>query len=193
MRLKKFTSLSFIVIIIVLILNAGNFLIVKENPVKADVIIVLGGDNILRTDYSIKLYNEGYSNILLFSGGKDDINGENSADIMGKEAVRLNVPSKNIIVENKAISTYENAIFTKKILMDHSFKSAIIVTSDYHMRRSRLVYNKAFKNTGIKLIFCSVQDTNFKPKWWFINNYSRNVVISEYEKLLGYFIEGRLV
>lgn len=193
MKIKKLMSLSFIVIIIVLILNAGNFLIVNEKPIKADVIIGLGGVEIPRADYSIKLYDEGYSNTLLFTGGKNPIVNEKEAYVMRKEAIRLKVPSKNIIVENKSISTYENAIFTKKILMDHNFKSAIIVTSNYHMRRSSLVFNKAFKNTGIKLIFCSAQDINFKPKWWLTNNYSTNIVISEYEKLVGYFFEDRLV
>ena len=186
--MKKIVSLSFLGIIIILSLNAGNFLIVDENPIKADVIIGLGGDNILRADYSIKLYNEGYSNMILFSGGNYD----KEAEVMEKEAIRLNVPIKNIAVENKSISTYENAIFTKKILIVDGFKSAIIVTSDYHMRRSRFVFNKVFKNTGIKLIFCSVEDVSFNPKWWVINTHSRQVVISEYIKIVGYFIEGKL-
>lgn len=192
MKYKKFMGILFIVLIIVSIMNAGNFLIINQNPVKSDVIIVLGGDNIQRADYSIKFYKEGYSNMLLFTGGNDAGNGVREAEAMKNEAIRLTVPSKNIIIENKSISTYENAIFTKKIIMDQGFKSAIIVTSNYHMRRSRLVFNKAFKNTGIKLVFCSVQDTRFNPKWWFTNAYSRHIVISEYEKLVGYFIEGRL-
>ena len=187
MKLKKIASLLFIAIITLSILNAGNFLIVDEKPVKTDVIVGLGGGAISRADYSIQLYSEGYSNVLLFSGRINEV------AVMRNEAMCLNVSSKTIIVENKSISTYENAIFTKKILIEHSFKSAIIVTSNYHMRRSRLVFNKAFKNTGIKLVFCSVQDIKFKPKWWFTDNYSRTIVIAEYEKLVGYFIEGRLV
>ena len=190
--LKKFASYLFIVIILVSILNAGNFLMVDENPVKDDVIIGLGGMNIPTTDYSVKLYNEGYSNMLLFSGGVDDGDGGAESIVMEKEALHLNIPVKNIIGENKSVSTYENALFTKKILVDYNFKSAIIVTSTYHMRRSRLVFNKAFQNTGIKLTFCSFQDKYFKSEWWFMDTYSRHIVISEYEKLIGYFIEGRL-
>ena len=85
MKFKRFLILSFIVILIVLISNAGEFLIVDEKPIKSDVIIGLGGNSILRTNYSVKLCNEGYGSFLLFSGGKVD----HEADIMQKEAIRF--------------------------------------------------------------------------------------------------------
>ncbi|MBC8061695.1 MAG: YdcF family protein [Clostridiaceae bacterium] len=194
MKLTIFRKILFVVIIMFLILNAGNFLTVGEKPLKSDVIIVLGGSSIPKADYSIKLYNEGNSNMLLFSGGNTDNKyGEKEAEVMEKEAIYFNIPRENIMLEDKSISTYENAMFTKKILIEHGFKSAIIVTSNYHMRRSRLVFNKTFKNTGIKLTFCSVEDTEFNPKWWFTKYHSINIVLSEYAKIVGYFLKGRLV
>jgi len=78
------------------------------------------------------------------------------------------------------------------LLIKDGYKSAIVVTSDYHMRRSRLVFNKEFKGTGISLTFCNAKDKNFIAAKWWTNSYSLNIVQSEYLKLMGYFIEGRL-
>jgi uncharacterized SAM-binding protein YcdF (DUF218 family) len=175
------------------VLNLGKILTVDEKPEKSDVIVVLGGENIIRTDYGVKLFKDEYSNRLLFTGGNINF-GDNGkeAEVMRNEAIKLCVPNEDIILEDKATSTYENAIFSKEIIMSKGFESAIIVTSDYHMLRSKLVFNKAFKGTGIKLTFCSSQSKKFKPQCWFTDKYSRHVTISEYKKLLRYFVKGRL-
>lgn len=60
------------------------------------------------------------------------------------------------------------------------------------MRRSMLVFNKAFVGTEIKLTYCAMQDENFKQNGWFLDRYSRDIVFSEYIKLVGYLIQGKL-
>ncbi len=191
---RKYIVIAVVIVAIVfLFVNAGRFLVVSQEPVKADVIIVLGGDNILRTDYGVKLLQKGYSDKIMFTGGttsKKRIRVE--AEEMRKRALKLGVANDKIILEDKAISTYENAIFSKDIVLNKGYKSAIVVTSDYHMRRSSLVFNKAFRKSGVKLTFCSVEDVRFKPKKWFMDKTSRSITALEYKKLIGYFILGRL-
>ena len=175
-------------------LKAGSFLIVKgEKPEKSDVIITLGGSNIIRTDYSVRLFKEGYSKHLLLSGGIIG-NGDNRthAEVMYKEAKRLRVPDADIIIEDESKSTYQNALYTKTALINLHYKSAIIVTSNYHMKRARLVFKKVFNGTGIDLRFSISDDKNFKPNNWWTDAYSRKIVITEYAKLLGYLVKGRL-
>jgi len=95
-------------------------------------------------------------------------------------------------LEDKANSTYENALYSKQLVDKYKFKSAIIVTSNYHMRRSRLVFNKAFQGTGINLTYCSALEKSFTPNGWFTDKYSRDIVFSEYIKIVGYWIEDKL-
>ena len=76
--------------------------------------------------------------------------------------------------------------------MDNGFESAIVVTSNYHMRRSKLVFKKAFKDTDISLVYCSAEEDGFIPEKWWTDRYSFNRVFSEYIRLAGYFVRGQL-
>lgn len=42
-----------IILLLIIFLNLGNFLNVNEDPVISDVIVVLSGDNLPRTDYGV--------------------------------------------------------------------------------------------------------------------------------------------
>jgi uncharacterized SAM-binding protein YcdF (DUF218 family) len=56
----------------------------------------------------------------------------------------IHFPDSGLIVESKSKNTYENAVFTKKILdslnMDGEF---LLVTSAYHMPRAVAIFKKA--------------------------------------------------
>ena len=71
------------------------------------------------------------------------------ADIIKSFLIRIGVPREKIIVENQSKNTHENAIYTeltcKELEMDkYSF---LLITSDYHMRRSL----SCFKKTGLNI------------------------------------------
>lgn len=99
---------------------------VNEKPVKSDVIIVLSGDND-RLEKGIELYKKGYASHLILSNGQ-----ENNFYHQAKES---GIPEDSIILENHATSTTENAKFTKRLMMNYHFQSAIVVSSNYHMKR----------------------------------------------------------
>jgi uncharacterized SAM-binding protein YcdF (DUF218 family) len=190
--MKKYIKIISIIFILILIIfltflyNAGKLLVVNETPRKSDVIIVLGGDSGERTEYSVKLYKEGYAKKIMFSGSQNEYEKSTEAFTMSRQAISLGVPWYNVILDNKANSTYQNALFTKELALKYGFKSAIVVTSNYHMRRSRLVYKKAFHGTGISLTYCSAVDKEYKPDKWWKDRYTTDIVISEYTKLIGY-------
>lgn len=56
----------------------------------------------------------------------------------------IQVPDSDIIIENESKNTYENALFTKKILdsLHIPLSNIILVTSAYHLRRSLAVFYK---------------------------------------------------
>jgi uncharacterized SAM-binding protein YcdF (DUF218 family) len=126
-----------------------NFLIISEQPRASDAIIVLSGDSD-RDRYAADLYNLGFSSVIIMSGVT------NPAGIMVERAVKYGVKREDIIAEKKARSTYQNALYTRKIMLDNGFQSAIVVSSPFHMRRSRMVFERVFKKTGISLTYCAV-------------------------------------
>ena len=112
-----------------------NYLIVKEEPQKADVIIVLGG-SLDRVPYAAKLYKLSFAPKVLLSG---------SGRYMMRQALSQGIPESSILLENRSLSTFENAKYSLKIMQDQGYKSAIIVTSPYHTRRASIIFAQFFK------------------------------------------------
>jgi len=107
----------------------AKFLCVDSGPVAADVLIVLGGGTHERPLRAAQLYFEHAAPRVIISGAGDDA-------INRQMLLDNGVPARAIQVENKSTTTYENAIFTIRLLRAAHVRSAILVTSWYHARRS---------------------------------------------------------
>ena len=133
---------------------------------EADVIVLLGGgarpllyprqisevseagDRML---YAAWLYHQGIAGAILVSGGHAVTNTpagpaewESMADILEM----LGVPREAIWQENESRNTYENAIYSKKILDEQGIQRVLLVTSATHMPRSVRIFEKQ----GIEVI-----------------------------------------
>ena len=191
---KKIIILAMIVLIaIILVANLGNFLIVNDELHKADAIVVFSGDNGPRTEKGVELLKEGLGEYLILSGGivYDDVT---MAELMKNHAIKLGVPKEKILIDDKASTTHENAEFTKEIIEENNFKSIIVVTSEYHSRRSKLAMKKVLENTlvdgkKVEVMVAHSTEEKFTTKWWTSGN-SILILISEYLKLMGYWTKG---
>ena len=162
-----------------------NFLVVNEEPKTANVIIILGGGSGERVDYGVRLYHSGYANKIILTGGPLSC-GSTGAQIMERQALSLGVPKDDILLEEESLSTYENAKYSLVIMQANRFKSAIVVTSPHHTRRTSIIFNGLFK--GIDLTICSVPyDSSHHSKWW-KDSHRAMTVASEYFKLVGYYL-----
>jgi uncharacterized SAM-binding protein YcdF (DUF218 family) len=177
--------ITIIILLALIIIFAGRLLVLDEPPRKADVIVVLGGDSGERVEQAASLYRAGFAPYMLVTGGQLYRN-ISQAGVMKDHAVELGVPSDRIILENKAESTYDNAIYSKKIMEEHGFRSALVVSSNYHMQRVKFIFRKVFKNSGTTLIYCAAREPKFNPNRWWNNNKSVMYTITEYIKFLGY-------
>jgi len=78
-------------------------------------------------------------------------------------------------------STIENASETLTWLGQETFKSIILVTSNYHMKRALLTFNQAtFKH--IKISPYPVKPEKFNIEKWWQTSEHRNLIIREYNK-----------
>lgn len=126
----------------------------------ADAIVVLTGGK-GRAEEGLKLLSEGRANLLVLSGVHAD------ADIGSiflnkvKEAER-----GKIILEKVSSSTYENAVEVDRLIARHGFKSIILLTSAYHMKRAEFVFGKTLP-ADVKIVTHSVSTPNYDEKrWW---------------------------
>ncbi len=91
------------------------------------------------------LYKKGIVKNILITGGTGsyNTNAQAEAELLKKFLIDNNVPSNAIFIENKAMNTYQNALYTKQFLENNKhLKSKLLITSSFHMRRSIACFNK---------------------------------------------------
>ena len=75
--------------------------------------------------------------MLIVSGGLDHPQMRlTEAEGMAAYLEERGVPKERILLENKATSTYENLLFSKKIMQEHDMRDATIVTHRFHGARA---------------------------------------------------------
>lgn len=121
---------------------------------KEDAVIVLGAGikedkptRLLRSrlDKALLCYQKNPDIIIVVSGGMGPQESFTEAYVMQKYLLKKGVPQENILTEDKSTSTYENFVFSKKIL-DDKFDgdySLCFVTNEYHIYRAREIAKTA--------------------------------------------------
>ncbi len=128
----------------------------SETPPQA--IVVLGGgvadkgtlrpsvelspESRVRTLCGADLYRQGLAPTVLITGGDASLfgSGPAEADVMKAWAIRLGVPESSILIDDRARTTYENALGAKRLLGDNA--SILLVTSAGHLLRATALFEK---------------------------------------------------
>ncbi len=143
-----------------------------DRAAPADVIIILGGgldpDNRPsafargRIDHAVALYRKGLAPAFICTGGyrRDDSPTEAEACVLYLE--QSGMPASAISVDNRSLSTEENANESKKIMQAQGYKTAILVTDDFHMLRAE----KYFTQYGIPVFSSPAQATIGESPFW---------------------------
>ena len=169
---------------------------ISQMPEKADCIAVFGGgvgetgspgkSTIERARYSVDLFKKGYSEIIIFSSGYSYK--YNDASNMKLIALSLGVPEKNIILEQKAGSTYENVEYTKQILRKKGFDKILLVSSPYNMRRASLVFNHI--ENDIEVVYTPVPNPQFYNREGRVELEQIRAILHEYLGIIYYWWKG---
>ncbi len=154
-----FFFLSFIIIEIIFVNSLFNTL---DEDIEYMIILGAGLSRNGMSPALINRLNKGleiltnYPNIkVIVSGGKGLHEKEIEAEIMKDFLIYHGVNHGNIIVEDKSSSTYENFIFSKKLIKPE-IKKIFIVTSSFHTFRAKMIA----KRTGIIPISIPAKDSN---------------------------------
>lgn len=118
----------------------------SEADFRADTGVVLGsklwGDQPSpalreRLDYALTLYHAGKFEHFIVSGGLDAGGATlTEAEGMRNYLVAHGVPEERIALESESTSTYENLLFSREIMDDQGWRTAVIVTHLYHGSRT---------------------------------------------------------
>lgn len=140
-----------------------------------------------RLEISIKYYEKIKQEIkddirIIVTGGYTYDKQISEANVMKKYLVERKIPEKIIIEENKAMNTIENAIYSKKIIMkDNSKHNIIVVTSDFHVPRSNIIFSHEFgKHYNIPFIGADTQINDVHERRKIYNN--ERILINKLKK-----------
>ena len=173
--------LSFIILELIIIINSSSV------PLKNDVrhMIILGA-GLRRDRISPALYNRLNKALeilkndpdvkVIVSGGKGPLEKNTEAVLMKEYLASHGVNLDNITVEDKSTSTYENFIFSKK-LISGDVKKIYIVTNAFHSFRAGLIakragfepYTISARDPGIVFINCYLREYFALIKTFFLD------------------------
>jgi uncharacterized SAM-binding protein YcdF (DUF218 family) len=178
----------------------GTLLIVPDRLGKADCIVLLRGDDYVRFKKSVELLNEGYSSRIVVSeapginresrliysvSGLDKLS---SKDLVLKYFEHFGKnPDGIIFTDSLVTSTFNEALATRTRMQKEGFKSLVLVTSEYHMRRALLIFKWAFRKTGIE-IYHATAGSNYEPSKWWTREADVRRVAQEYGSYLVDFV-----
>ncbi len=107
-----------------------------------------------RATQAMQLYKLGKIKHILITGGQglNPTNPNTEAQLLADFMIIAGVPAEDIIVENKAVNTRQNALFTKEMLTDSDFdieNDNLLITSAFHMNRAKACFDKVGLKTKI--------------------------------------------
>jgi uncharacterized SAM-binding protein YcdF (DUF218 family) len=146
----------------------GESLVVEDPLQKSDAIVILSDDNFYadRATRAAELFRQGLAPIVVASGVRLRPSAS-IAELMTHDLIERGVPKENIRpFPQDADNTREEAEALKKLSQDNRWKSLTVVTSNYHTRRARYIFQKVFRNAAI-IHVASARDGDYDPQNWY--------------------------
>lgn len=175
-----------------LLRGTGQWLDVGVAPQPADYVMPLGGDKNTRPFAAAKLIRDGKASKAIVADiqptGDADAGLEPTAhEITRRVLMHYDVAAEDIMtVGNRCDSTYDEAQALADFLQDQPNARIIVLTSHYHTRRTRWVFNRVLAGRAGQVSFASSPAHDFRLQTWWRNVEGAELVIGEYLKLAYY-------
>ena len=183
---------------IIALRGLGSFLVYEDPLEKADGIMILGGTMYDRQLEAVDLYKDGWAPRLFLlrevsEWGEVELMNRgikylSVVDAQVDVMERLGVPRDRITILDPANSTTQEADILRNLALREKFTKVIIVTSNQHTRRARLVMNRRMQEIGVKVIVRpSRYDRANVDRWWTERSTLR-FTLFETQRLFGYWV-----
>lgn len=174
------------------------FIFIDDIPKKSTVIFIPGSSGSETTEKAAELYRQGLAHYILPSGRysskvgyfPDELNKKKKHPIfntewemMRKKLIDCGIPADRILCESQATNTYENALYSKKVIdqMNLKLRKGIIVCKNFHARRATMYYQLEFP--GVKFYTVAVEVNGITRDNWFQNERGLRKVMGEVQRI----------
>jgi uncharacterized SAM-binding protein YcdF (DUF218 family) len=178
--------------------GAARWLVVAEALPRADAMVVLGGAAAYRerARAAAGLFGEGRAPVVALTndglrGGWSQAEQRNPFfyERAGEELRRAGVPAEKIeLVPGLVTSTHDEAVALKAYAAARGWRSLLVVTSEYHARRSLWTFRRVFAGSGIAVGLAPAGPGEGTPSgaFWWLRPRGWRLVAGEYVKLVYY-------
>jgi uncharacterized SAM-binding protein YcdF (DUF218 family) len=170
----------------------------KEDPIrKADAIAVLAGTRMDRALEAADLYQSGYAPRIVITQEKPErsfaalaqrgVTLAADTDVTRDVLQRLGVPAAAIIIPDSIHdNTAQEAQTLRQLAIGNRWRTLIVVTSPYHLRRAGFATRRELEGTGIEVQMHGTRYEPAKPDRWWANREDMRWVLDEGAKLIAY-------
>ncbi|NQU64014.1 MAG: YdcF family protein [SAR324 cluster bacterium] len=140
----------------------------------------------------ISLVKNGKADFLLISGGDGSLarQYQPEARILEKFSLQWGLKKEQILIDDTSRNTYENAVESAKLIQTHKMKKLLLITSAFHMVRSR----GCFKKMGLDVDIYPVDYLAGKEVTDFLGYLPSSVSLAKtnlaIHELVGIFVYG---
>jgi len=164
---------------------------VMDDPAaRADALLLLGDDNYYadRATRAVELFRQGAASVVVASGRRLRPNA-GVAELLEHDLIERGIPKDKILrFPHDADGTREEAAALAHYCVERHFRSVIVVTSNYHARRARYIFEKEFPSR-IGVSVAGAHDGDFDPDRWWEKRKSRKLFAREVAAMLVAFWE----
>ena len=156
---------------------------------------MLAGNSPFRARHAETLYARGLAANVIISNEPLSSHGVQTTwlELRHHGLVQLSIPDAAIVpISEISDSTYEEALRSREIMQAHGWRSAILVTDPFHMRRAVLTFRQAFEPAGLAVAASPADGSKYGVDNWWTDRNAIMRVAQEYLKLVYYLAAGRL-
>lgn len=176
---------AFILVVAITLRNATGHFLVIDQPVKADVIVVLAGDrNDRRFFRGLELLRNRYATRMLVDANSDMIFFGRTPAALEDQLIRSLAlsPDQVGVCPTQGDSTDEETRYVAQCLGPDRIGSVLIVTSDFHTRRALSIFKSRLPKYQWSVAACR-DDSVFQPDWWRRREWAKTAFM-EWTKLI---------
>lgn len=172
----------------------GDFLVARDDLRQADAIVVLAGNSPYRAQHAAELYRAGWAPRVLISNELVLSHGVEASWLTLREAglVKLDLPDEALVpLEPVAQSTHHEATVSREVMLQNGWRSAILVTDPFHMRRALWAFHGVWDKAGLEVIASPAENSKYTVENWWRDPNRATRVVQEYVKYPYYLLAGQ--
>jgi uncharacterized SAM-binding protein YcdF (DUF218 family) len=187
--------LLFVIFLKPILRGMGHYLVDTDPLEYSELVVVLGGNSFERGMEAMKVHHIHPAKRYVTTGGNipsallalDTSLFE--AQLTAHLMIKKGMPDSLITPLTAATSTQEEAIEVRAFAEKENFKTITVISNDYHIRRVRRTFDKAFEGSNIVLRYHGAKSDDFDPDAWWKKESGLVLTNNEYIKLMYYFIK----